>query len=124
MAMVVLGAIGDFAAFGMAPQSLATPMGSFTLVANTLFAHYWLKEPMSKRDIIVRWHPRSLHWQRALCWLLWLRCVCCAHSRQLCRTVRDRRVARPRAPPRWLLAPCSPCHSATMRNPATRWINC
>ncbi|EQC32171.1 hypothetical protein SDRG_10365 [Saprolegnia diclina VS20] len=48
--LVVFGSIGDFAALGFIPQSLAIPVGGFTIVANVFFAHYFLKEPFSKRD--------------------------------------------------------------------------
>lgn len=44
---------------GMAPQSLVTPMGSFTLVANVLFAHFWLKEPVGRTDIVVSVRQRG-----------------------------------------------------------------
>ena len=32
--------------------SIVAPIGSITLVSNVLFAHYGLKEPLSKRDMI------------------------------------------------------------------------
>ena len=49
---VVAGAIGDFAAYGLAPQTIVTPMGSMALVANVCFAHFWLGEEASKLDIL------------------------------------------------------------------------
>ncbi|OQR84458.1 hypothetical protein ACHHYP_13357 [Achlya hypogyna] len=50
--LVVFGSLGDFAALGFIPQSLAIPVGGFTIVANVFFAHYFLKEPFSKRDAV------------------------------------------------------------------------
>ena len=38
----------------MAAQSIVAPIGSVTLVANLFFAHYWLHEQLSRRDIAVR----------------------------------------------------------------------
>ena len=35
-----------------APASIVTPVGSFTLVTNIVFAHCWLGEALSKRDFI------------------------------------------------------------------------
>lgn len=52
MVLVVLGAIGDFVCFALAPQSIVTPMGSFTLVTNVIFAHFWLGEALAKRDLV------------------------------------------------------------------------
>ena len=70
---VIFGALFDFAALGFIAQSLATPLGSVTMVANVvcavllysmyrvtaegchvasqIFAHLWLKEPLSADDI-------------------------------------------------------------------------
>ena len=31
MSLVIFGALGDFAAFALAPQTVVTPVGSFTL---------------------------------------------------------------------------------------------
>ena len=39
---MLLGSIADFLALCFAPQSLVTPLGSMTLVANLFFAHFWL----------------------------------------------------------------------------------
>ncbi|GBG29603.1 Magnesium transporter NIPA2 [Hondaea fermentalgiana] len=50
--MVIFGSIGDFAALGFAAQTLATPVGGFTMVANVFFAHFFLKERLSRRDIL------------------------------------------------------------------------
>jgi len=52
LAMVTFGSLGDFAALGLAAQSIVAPIGSVTLVANILFAHYWLKEKLARRDIL------------------------------------------------------------------------
>ena len=48
---VVVGSICDFAALSMAPQSVVMPVGAFTLVCNLFFAHTWLGEPVTARDI-------------------------------------------------------------------------
>jgi len=50
--MVIAGSIGDFAALGFAAQTLATPVGGFTMVANVFFAHFFLKEHLGLRDVI------------------------------------------------------------------------
>ena len=51
LVLVILGAVGDFAALGFAAQTLATPVGGLTMVANVYFAHRFLKERLSCRDI-------------------------------------------------------------------------
>ena len=51
LALVILGSVGDFAALALAAQSIITPIGSVTLVANMVFAHFWLKETLSRRDL-------------------------------------------------------------------------
>eukprot|EP01138_Halocafeteria_seosinensis_P007055 gb/GECG01007214.1/.p1 GENE.gb/GECG01007214.1/~~gb/GECG01007214.1/.p1 ORF type:complete len:399 (+),score=32.47 gb/GECG01007214.1/:1-1197(+) len=51
MLLVVFGALGDFASFALAPQSIVTPVGSMTLVANLVFGRFWLKETLGKMDI-------------------------------------------------------------------------
>uniref|UniRef100_A0A7S2RQ18 Uncharacterized protein n=1 Tax=Mucochytrium quahogii TaxID=96639 RepID=A0A7S2RQ18_9STRA len=50
--LVFLGAIADFGALGFAAQSLITPVGGFTMVANLFFASYWLGETITKLDIV------------------------------------------------------------------------
>jgi len=50
--MVIAGSVGDFAALGFAAQSLATPVGGVTMVANVVFASIVLKEKMFARDYI------------------------------------------------------------------------
>jgi len=52
LGLVVLGSLGDFAALGMAAQSIVAPIGSVTLVCNVAFAHWGLKEPLLKTDLI------------------------------------------------------------------------
>ena len=47
--MVVVGSLGDFAALGFAPQTLVTPVGGFTMVANVVFARFFLKEAFVHR---------------------------------------------------------------------------
>ena len=49
--LVIGGSIGDFAALGFAAQSLITPVGGFTMVANVIFAHFWLGEHLSRLDL-------------------------------------------------------------------------
>lgn len=51
LALVIFGSLGDFAALGLAAQSIVAPIGSITLVTNVMFAHWGLKEPLSRRDI-------------------------------------------------------------------------
>lgn len=48
--MVVAGGLLDFVALGFAPQSLITPVGGFTMVANVFFAHYFLNETFGRSD--------------------------------------------------------------------------
>ncbi|KDO16746.1 hypothetical protein SPRG_17766 [Saprolegnia parasitica CBS 223.65] len=48
---VIVGSIGDFAALSFAAQSVIMPVGSFTLVANIFFAHFWLKEALTWNDL-------------------------------------------------------------------------
>ena len=50
--MIFIGSLGDFVALGMAPQSLVTPVGGMTIVANLFFASMWLRERLGTRDII------------------------------------------------------------------------
>ncbi|RHZ29050.1 hypothetical protein DYB26_014476, partial [Aphanomyces astaci] len=49
---VGLGSIADFAALSFAAQSIIMPIGAFTLVCNIFFAHYWLKEKLTRNDLI------------------------------------------------------------------------
>lgn len=51
LALVILGALGDFIALGIAAQSIVAPIGAMTLVANIFFAHYWLKEHLPRKDL-------------------------------------------------------------------------
>jgi len=46
---VIFGSVGDFAALGFIPQTLAIPVGGFTMVANVMFAFFFLKEAFTKR---------------------------------------------------------------------------
>jgi len=48
--MVVAGGLLDFVALAYAPQSLVTPVGGFTIVANVVFAHYLLNEAFNRSD--------------------------------------------------------------------------
>jgi hypothetical protein len=47
---VILGAIADFGALGFAAQSLLTPVGGFTIIANIWFARVCLNERLSRKD--------------------------------------------------------------------------
>ncbi|ETV98936.1 hypothetical protein H310_08423 [Aphanomyces invadans] len=48
--LVIFGSLGDFGALGFIPQSLATPVGGSTIVANVFFAHKFLHEVFTRRD--------------------------------------------------------------------------
>lgn len=50
MCLVVFGSLGDFAALSMVAQSIVAPIGSVTLVANVIFAHYWLDEVLTWKE--------------------------------------------------------------------------
>ena len=52
LVLVITGSLGDFAALGFAAQSLAVPVGALTMVANVIFAHFWLGENLSRRDML------------------------------------------------------------------------
>jgi len=52
LVMVASGAVGDMVALGFAAQSLVTPVGGATMVANVFFAYFWLGETLSIRDIV------------------------------------------------------------------------
>eukprot|EP00941_MAST-03F_sp_MAST-3F-sp1_P001895 g1895.t1 len=45
--MIIAGAVGDFAALGFAAQSLITPVGGVTMVANVFFAYAFLGESVT-----------------------------------------------------------------------------
>jgi drug/metabolite transporter (DMT)-like permease len=50
--MVVVGSIGDFAAFGFATQALVAALGGgSTLIANVVIAHYMNKETLYRSDL-------------------------------------------------------------------------
>ena len=49
--LVIAGSLGDFAALGFAAQSLIVPVGGLTLVANSIFARFGLKEKMTRLDV-------------------------------------------------------------------------
>ena len=49
--LVIGGSLGDFAALGFAAQSLIVPVGGLTLVANSIFARFGLKEKMTRLDV-------------------------------------------------------------------------
>lgn len=51
LAMLILGALGDFAALALTAQSVVAPIGASSLVVNIFFAHYWLKEELHNTDV-------------------------------------------------------------------------
>ena len=52
LSLVIGGSLCDFAALALAAQSIVAPIGSVTLVANMVFAQYWLGETLSRRDML------------------------------------------------------------------------
>ena len=52
LVLVIAGSIGDLVALGYAAQSLAVPVGALTMVFNVLFAHFWLGEDLSRKDMM------------------------------------------------------------------------
>jgi magnesium transporter len=50
--LVVVGSMMDFTSYGMAPQSIVTPVGSLTLVVNIFLAYWWLGESIFARDYV------------------------------------------------------------------------
>lgn len=60
LALVVGGSGLDFAALGFLPQSLATPVGGSTMVANVAFASLFLKEKFSRMVHSAASHRQSL----------------------------------------------------------------
>ena len=52
LGLVVIGGFTDFASLSMTPQSTIAALGSMPLAANVPLAHYWLHEPVSKRDLV------------------------------------------------------------------------
>ncbi|CAK4507640.1 unnamed protein product [Aphanomyces euteiches] len=53
LVMVILGSIGDFAAFGFATQALVAALGGgSTLIANVVIAHYMNQETLYRTDLV------------------------------------------------------------------------
>ena len=52
LGLVVLGSVADLAALIFAPQSVIAPLGSLTLVSNSIFAPILLQEKIGYREII------------------------------------------------------------------------
>lgn len=52
LALVILGSLADVAALVFAPQSVIAPLGSLTLVSNTIFAPMLLREKITKCDVV------------------------------------------------------------------------
>lgn len=52
LALVTLGSLLDFTALMFAAQSIVAPLGSLTLVSNTVFAPLLLGESISRRDLM------------------------------------------------------------------------
>ena len=59
MSFVIISALMQFASFALAPQSIITPLGAFTLVVNLVMANRFLGEPLGKIDIIGTQMSRS-----------------------------------------------------------------
>jgi len=51
LVLVISGSLCDFAALALAAASIVSPIGALTLVSNIAFAHFGLKEILSKRDL-------------------------------------------------------------------------
>ena len=65
--LVIAGSILDFVALGFLPQSLATPVGGSTMVANVAFASLFLKEKFSRKVEILHWSRYFLPIVTAVC---------------------------------------------------------
>jgi len=52
LVMVIIGSFADFAALTFAPQSLVAPLGSMTLVTNSILAPLLIGEKVVKRDLL------------------------------------------------------------------------
>ena len=50
--LVIVGAIADLVALSLAAQSIIAPIGSVTLVANVIFASFFLEETLTWLDLI------------------------------------------------------------------------
>jgi len=49
--MLILGAMGDFAALALTAQSIVAPIGASSLVVNIFFASFWLGETLHNTDV-------------------------------------------------------------------------
>ena len=52
LALVILGSLADFVALIFAAQSIIAPLGSLTLVFNTILAPFLLDEPVERVDVL------------------------------------------------------------------------
>eukprot|EP00961_Rhodomonas_salina_P048320 648542-Rhodomonas_salina.1 len=51
-ALMALGEVGNFLAYGMAPASLVSPLGAVAVISNAVLSRIVLKEPLSWRRLI------------------------------------------------------------------------
>ena len=51
-ALFLLGNVGDFIALGMASPSIITPLGSVSLISNSIIAYKFLGETYTRRDLL------------------------------------------------------------------------
>ena len=52
MVLMGLGEVGNFMAYGFAPASLVAPLGSVAVIANTIIASIFLKEPLTMPSML------------------------------------------------------------------------
>ena len=52
MLLNVFGELGNLVAYGFAPASVVTPVGSVGVFCNAILASFFLKEPLRKRDLV------------------------------------------------------------------------
>lgn len=49
--LVILGSVCDFAALGLAAQSIVAPLSTITLISNLIFGYYWSHEELQRREL-------------------------------------------------------------------------
>ena len=49
---LILGEVGNFAAFGLASPTVVSPLGAVAVIANALIAALWLREPFHMRNLV------------------------------------------------------------------------
>eukprot|EP00947_MAST-08B_sp_MAST-8B-sp1_P004512 g4512.t1 len=52
MFLNISGEVGNLIAYSFAPAAVVAPVGAVAVVGNTVFAYFFLKEPLSRREII------------------------------------------------------------------------